>query len=107
MIPSSRPNHANRPVSESEADVTFTLEILTELSGTSSQTILLYQEHGLIATVAEKDSSGPRFNEETLRTLRRIQQLRDTCGMNLAGLKLLTTLLVEVERLRAELRAVR
>lgn len=105
MIPSSRPDDANRPVSESDADVTFTLEILTELSGTSSQTILLYQEHGLIATVAEKNPSGPQFNEETLRTLRRIEHLRDTYQLNLAGLKLLTTLLQEVERLRAELRA--
>ncbi|MSU34326.1 MAG: MerR family transcriptional regulator [Pedosphaera sp.] len=105
MIPASRPDDTSPPVIESMADVTFTLEILTELSGISSQTILFYREHGLIATVPEGDSSAPKFNEESLRALRRIEHLRDTFEMNIAGLKRLTSLMEEVESLRAELRA--
>lgn len=74
----------------------YTLEILTEITSVSSQTIVQYQEHGLIR---------PPLNDEALRTLRRIEHLRETCEMNFAGLKLLTCLLDEVEQLREEKRA--
>lgn len=76
----------------------YTLEILAEITGVSSQTIVQYQEHGLIR---------PQFDDETIRALRRIEHLRETCEMNLHGLKLLTQLLEEVEQLRNELRTLR
>jgi DNA-binding transcriptional MerR regulator len=74
---------------------TYTLEILAETTGVSTQTIVQYQQHGLIR---------PEFDDETIRALRRIEHLRETCEMNLHGLKLLTQLLDEVEQLRDELR---
>ena len=77
---------------------TYTLDILAEITGVSTQTIVQYQEHGLIR---------PDFDDETVRALRRIEHLRETCELNLAGLKLLTNLLEEVEQLRAELRTLR
>ncbi len=76
----------------------YTLEILAEITGVSTQTIVQYQQHGLIR---------PEFDDETIRALRRIEHLRETCEMNLNGLKLLTQLLEEVEQLRAELRTLR
>lgn len=75
---------------------TYTLEVLAEITGVTTQTIVQYQEHGLIR---------PEFDDEAIRALRRIEHLRETCEMNLAGLKLLTGLLNEVEQLREELRA--
>ncbi|MDP1589740.1 MAG: chaperone modulator CbpM [Prosthecobacter sp.] len=75
---------------------TYTLQVLAEITGVSTQTIVQYQEHGLIR---------PEFDDETIRALRRIEHLRESCEMNLAGLKLLTSLLEEVEQLREELRA--
>jgi|UniRef100_UPI003783B222 DNA-binding transcriptional MerR regulator len=75
---------------------TYTLEVLAEITGVTTQTIVQYQEHGLIR---------PEFDDETIRALRRIEHLRESCEMNLAGLKLLTGLLNEVEQLREELRA--
>ena len=75
---------------------TYSLEILAQTTGVSTQTIVLYQEHGIIR---------PDFNDDTVRKLRRIETLRETCEMNLHGLKLLTQLLDEVEQLRQELRA--
>ena len=77
---------------------TYTLDILAEITGVSTQAIVLYQEHGLIR---------PDYDDETVRALRRIEHLRETCELNLAGLKLLTSLLEEVEQLRAELRTLR
>lgn len=75
---------------------TYSLEILAETTGVSTQMIVQYQEHGIIH---------PDFDDETIRTLRRIEALRETCEMNLSGLKMLTQLLDEVEQLRQELRA--
>lgn len=74
---------------------TYSLEILAETTGVSTQMIVQYQEHGIIH---------PDFDDETIRTLRRIEALRETCEMNLSGLKMLTQLLDEVELLRQELR---
>lgn len=85
-------------MNEPMPEASYSLEIVSELTGVSTQTIVQYQEHGLIQTT---------FDDETIRTLRRIEHLRETCEMNLAGLKLLTQLLGEVERLRAELRGLR
>lgn len=76
------------------------MEILSELTGVSTQTILLYQEQGMIQPGAAGD-----FDDETLCILRRIEHLRDSCGLNLTGLKLLLSLQSEVEDLRAALRA--
>lgn len=73
----------------------YTLEIIAEVTGVSTQTLVQYQEQGLIR---------PELDDETIRTIRRIEHLRETCEMNLAGLKLLTSLLTEVEQLREELR---
>ena len=75
---------------------TYSLEILAETTGVSTQMIVQYQEHGIIH---------PDFDDETIRTLRRIEALRETCEMNLSGLKMFTQLLDEVEQLRQELRA--
>ncbi len=74
---------------------TYSLEILAETTGVSTQMIVQYQEHGII----HQD-----FDDETVRTLRRIEALREACEMNLSGLKMLTQLLDEVEQLRQELR---
>lgn len=75
---------------------TYSLEVLAETTGVSTHVIVQYQEHGLLPS---------RFDDEALRTLRRIEAIRETCEMNLRGLKLLTQLLDEVEQLRQELRA--
>ncbi len=75
---------------------TYSLEILSQTTGVSTHTIVQYQEHGIIR---------PQFDDNTVRALRRIEHLRETCEMNLHGIKLLTQLLDEVEQLRHELRA--
>lgn len=91
------------PSSQPENGTAYSLEILSELTGVSTQTILQYQEHGLIRSSGGE--AEPHFTDETLRLLRRVEHLRELCEPNLAGLKMLTMLLDEVESLRAELRA--
>jgi len=74
---------------------TYTLELLAEITGIETTTLIQYQKYGIIR---------PQFDDETVRRLRRAEHLRETCEMNLDGLKLLTHLLEEVEQLREQLR---
>lgn len=89
------------PAVEAGAEAVYSVEYLSEMTGVSRQTILLYREHGIISPV---DADSGRFDDQALYVLRRIAHLRDVCGVNLAGLKLLTLLLQEIEDLRSELR---
>jgi DNA-binding transcriptional MerR regulator len=91
---------------EVRADVgaVYTLDVLCRLVGISSQTILHYQEHGLIGPAGSAGPAAGRFDDETLRTLRRIEHLRDHYEMNLRSLKFTLGLLHELERLRDEMR---
>ena len=76
----------------------YTLEVLAKITGIESTTLVQYQERGIIR---------PQFDDDTVRSLRRVEHLREACGMNLEGVKLLTELLGEIERLREQLRAKR
>ena len=96
------PSDSHRVHSRTEPDggSGFTLEILARITGISIQAICDYQVHGIIRPASRDDT----FDDEAVRTLRRLEHLRTTCEMNLSGLKLLAGLLNEVEHLRAELR---
>ena len=74
---------------------TYTLELLAQMTGLSTQVLVSYQEHGIIQA---------QYDDDTVRRLRRIEHLRESCEMNLEGLRLMSRLLDEVEHLREELR---
>ncbi len=89
--------NSDLPLYEPDSDATYSLEMVAEITGVSSQTILRYQEHGLLHT--------SRFDDDALHSLRRIEHLRQACEVNLEGLKLIVELMEELERLQAALRA--
>jgi DNA-binding transcriptional MerR regulator len=76
----------------------YTLEILAQVTGISTRTLIQYQEQGLI---------NPDYDDETIRSIRRFEHLRETCEVNLSGLKLILSLMGEIEQLRADLRRLR
>jgi DNA-binding transcriptional MerR regulator len=85
------------PLYEPNADATYQLDIVAKLTGISSQTIVHYQEQGLIR---ETD-----LDDEVVHTLRRIEHLKQTCELNLSGLRLILDLMDQVEELKTALRA--
>lgn len=85
------------PLYDAGEQTTYSIDIVAELTGISSQTIVRYQEQGFIHA---KD-----LDDEAVHTLRRIEHLRSTCETNDSGLKLILGLMDEVDRLRAALRA--
>jgi len=81
---------------EPDDPASYSLEVVARITGISSQTIIHYQESGLIG-------SDP-YDDETVRTLRRIEHLQSTCGVNETGLRLILGLMEEVERLKSGMR---
>lgn len=88
------------PLYDPEEHTTYSLEIIAKITGVSSQTILHYQEHGLIQRAGKRGV----FDDEDVHTLRRIEHLKNTCEANLSGIKLILSLIDEVERLKTSLR---
>jgi DNA-binding transcriptional MerR regulator len=84
------------PIYDSDEQATYTLERVAEITGVSSQTILYYQEHGLLRSL--------EYDDEAVHTLRRIDYLSTICEVNLTGVKLMLDLLEQVELLQTELR---
>ncbi len=94
------PDNSDLPLYDAGEHRPYTLDVVASITGVSSQTILHYQEHGLIHTTGDSDN----FDDEALHTLRRIEHLRQTCEANLSGLKLILDLMDQVEELKAALR---
>ena len=81
-----------------ENETVYTLDVFARISGVDRETILHYQQLGFIRPLPDCDD---RFDDEALRTLRRIVHLQGTCGVNETGLRLILELLDELEQLRS------
>jgi DNA-binding transcriptional MerR regulator len=82
----------------------YTIETVEQITHVSRDRILVYQQYGLISTVAPDDT---RFDDATILRLRRLSQILSEYGMNDKGLHAFASLMDEVERLREELRFLR
>ncbi len=91
------------PLYEPDEHATYSLEIVAEITGVDTSTILLYQQQGLLEPIEDSTS----FDDEAVHTLRRIEHLRRRFETNLSGVRLMLRLMDEVERLKTTLRATR
>jgi MerR family transcriptional regulator/heat shock protein HspR len=98
-------NEAALPLYEPDEEALYSLDIVAQLTGVSTASIIHYQQQGFIRTFSAASETTSGFDDQALRTLRRIEHLRSTCGVNEAGLKLILDLIDEVERLQSALRA--
>src|ERR1700732_2904775 len=91
-------------VFEPGARAVYTIEISAQMAQVPRRLIVLYYKHGLVTPVTDPARAGWYFDGEAVGIGRRIEHLRSTGGLNLAGIKLVMSLINEVERLRTELR---
>jgi len=82
----------------------YSIDAAAALLGLSRRMIALCCKHALIETITDPASGVWFFDEEALRTLRRVEALHDFCGGNLDAVRMILALQDEVGRLRAELR---
>lgn len=92
------------PAACAEDAAPYSLDVLARLSGVSGEAILRYREQGLLSARPGSRAGHPEFDPAALLALRRIEHLREACGLNLRGLKLMTAMAEEIEQLREALR---
>lgn len=85
----------------------YAIETVAEITGTSRHMIAVYCRHGMISPLGEPEEEGWTFDDDTILKLRHIEQLRAQYGMNLAGLRAMTSMMNELEELRREIRFLR
>jgi DNA-binding transcriptional MerR regulator len=88
-------------------DTLYSLDATARLAGVRRRSLLIYCRAGLVRPVFQPPHGVMAFTEETIRTVRRIEQLRADHNLDLVWIKTLFELSGEVERLRAELRFLR
>ncbi|MCE0484263.1 MAG: chaperone modulator CbpM [Methylacidiphilales bacterium] len=91
----------------SPADAVYTIETVERITHIPKERIVLYYEYGLVATVAAADESSLQFDEQAIHQLRRIANLLSQYDFNPEGLRMVASLLGELERLREEIRFLR
>ncbi|MDQ3621851.1 MAG: helix-turn-helix domain-containing protein [Verrucomicrobiota bacterium] len=79
-----------------DPNAVYTLEATAHLAQVSRRMILIYCKRGLLSPVVDPACGGYSFNDEAIRILRRIEDLRAAWGNNLAGIKLVLDLMSEV-----------
>ena len=94
-------------VFQPQPDMFYNLEAAAHLAGVPRRSLLIYCRAGLVQPVVQPPYGMLEFTEETIYTVRRIEQLRSVHGLTLAWIKTIFELHDEVERLRAEVRFLR
>jgi DNA-binding transcriptional MerR regulator len=92
---------------EPDPDAVYTIETVANLTHVGRHSILVYYKHGLLSSVQAPESGGYYFDDESIRSLRRIEHLHNALGINLEGTRMIIELANEVERLRNEVRILR
>jgi DNA-binding transcriptional MerR regulator len=88
---------------EPDPDAVYSIEITERLTQIPRRTIAVYVKHRLVSPMVEQ-GGGMFFDEEAIRLLRQIEQLRTSYGVNLPGIKMIMQLLEELEQRQVELR---
>jgi DNA-binding transcriptional MerR regulator len=94
-------------VFEPAPEIVYSIEQAAHLARVPRRLIAVYFRYGLVSPVVDPDVGGWYFNDEAIRTLRQIEYLRNSAGINLTAVKLVLDLMHEVERLRLEVRSLR
>ena len=92
---------------EPAPEAVYTIEAAAHLAQVGRHRILVYYKQGLVSPVVAPECGGFYFNDEGVRTLRRIEYLRTNRGINMTGIRMILELQNEIERLRNEVRFLR
>jgi MerR family transcriptional regulator, heat shock protein HspR len=77
----------------------YMISVAAELAGMHPQTLRIYESRGLIEP--ERTSGGTRrYSDEDVERLRRIQELTNELGMNLAGVERVFELEEQLDKMR-------
>ena len=89
---------------EPDPGMMYDIETVAQITHVPRHQIIVYYKHGLISPLMDPEAGGWFFNDEAIRLLRQIEELRAAFEVNMQGTRLILGLLNEIERLREELR---
>ena len=89
------------PEGRFHARAVYVISVAAELAGVHPQTLRIYERKGLVDP-ARTSGGSRRYSDADIEQLRRISELTDE-GLNLAGVKKVLALEVELEQLRQDL----
>jgi DNA-binding transcriptional MerR regulator len=92
---------------EPVAQDVYSIETVVSITHVPRHQIAVYCRHGLVSPVSSPAREGWWFDQEAIRELRLLERLRLDHAINLTGLRLISDLSREVERLRDEVRILR
>lgn len=81
----------------------YIISVAAELAGVHPQTLRIYERKGLLRP-ARTAGNTRRYSERDIARLQLIQELTQA-GVNLAGVKMIMSLQLEIEELRERIRA--
>ena len=84
----------------------YVISVAAELAGVHPQTLRMYERKGLISPKRTSGNSR-RYSERDVEWVRRIQQLTQDEGINLAGVRMIIELQRELERIQTQLKRAR
>ena len=85
-----------------ERSAVYVISVAAELAGVHPQTLRVYERKGLLAPQRTSGNTR-RYSAEDIERLRRIQELTQNDGVNLAGAKMVLRLEEQLERMRRDL----
>ncbi|HMT04476.1 MAG: helix-turn-helix transcriptional regulator [Solirubrobacterales bacterium] len=107
------PDQRGRRVERSRVEVTvdedrgvFMISVAAELADMHPQTLRIYEARGLI-TPKRSPKNTRLYSQRDVERLKRIQQMTNDEGLNLAGVETVLEMESRVEQMRAELEAMR
>ncbi len=80
----------------------YVISVAAELAGVHPQTLRVYERKGLL-TPQRTSGNTRRYSAQDIERLKRIQELTQGAGVNLAGAKMIIRLEEQLERMRFEL----
>lgn len=84
----------------------YSISVVSRLLNTHPQTLRMYERLGLIKP--RRNERGNRlFSEEDIKRVRKIQELTQRMGVNLAGVEVVFKLMARIEKLEEELNQLR
>ncbi len=80
----------------------YVISVAAELAGVHPQTLRVYERKGLLSPQRTSGNTR-RYSAEDIERLKRIQELTQGAGVNLAGARMIIRLEEQLERMRFEL----
>lgn len=84
----------------------YIISVAAELAGVHPQTLRMYERKGLLSP-SRTPRGSRRYSDRDVEYLRKIQQLTQDEGVNLAGVRMILDLEEQLERVAAQLERVR